>query len=823
MTGIDIGIEGMTCASCTARVERGLKKVAGVTSANVNLATERAHVEFTPPATIKDLLQSVAQSGYAPVTETVVLAIEGMTCASCVARIERALRALPGVTDVSINLATEEARVRYLPSAASVTDFIGAIVAAGYAAAPLPTADEKDRQRDSARRRLGLDVWIAVGLTIPVFVIAMGGAFVPAFASALKDVAPWQGFWNMCQWLLASVVLFVPGRRFFRPGFIAYRHGSPDMNSLVMTGTGAAYLYSAVVTFLPFLVPTVDRHTYFDSATVVITVILIGKYLEERAKGRAGEAMRHLLKLQAPDAHRVGASGEETVPVGTLSVNDRLAIYPGERIPADGVVEDGTSEVDESMLTGEPLPVTKHAGDDVTGGTINHHGRLIVRVTHTGRDSVLARIVQLVESAQGSKLPIQGLADRVVRVFTPAVLAIATVTFALWWLLGSPPALTTALVSAVAVLVVACPCAMGLATPAAIMVGSGRAAELGVLFREGVSLETLSHVDTIAFDKTGTLTLGRPEVVATEPVAEADAILTWAAAIEQASEHPLGRAIVARARAMGLAIPAVREATAHPGAGMIGRVDAVPVVAGTAELLEQQGFAVAPWRPQARALERAGHTVIYVGRGDAVLGLVALADVVRPEARQTVESLQHLGLRVGMITGDNRNTAEAVGKSLGVDWIEAQVKPDGKAALVAGMQKQGRRVAFVGDGINDAPALAQSDVGLAVGSGTDIAMEAAAVVINRRHLSAVVDAVRLSRRTMRVIRGNLFWAFFYNITLIPLAAGVFYADFGLRLNPMLAGAAMGLSSVFVVGNSLRLRRLMPSVKGPVHAQAPSLS
>ncbi|MDA8389737.1 MAG: heavy metal translocating P-type ATPase [Gammaproteobacteria bacterium] len=819
MASIEIGIEGMTCASCTARVERGLKRVAGVSSATVNLATERAHVEFASPATVKDLLESVRQSGYVPITETVVLAVEGMTCASCVARIERALRALPGVTDVYINLATEEARVSYLPPLVDVPDFVRAITAAGYAASPLPSAAEKDRQRDSARRRLGVDVWIAVGLTIPVFVIAMGGAFVPAFSAALKSVAPWQGFWDMCQWLLASVVLFVPGRRFFRPGFIAYRHGSPDMNSLVMTGTGAAYLYSTVVTFLPFWVPAVDRHTYFDSAAVVITVILIGKYLEERAKGRAGEAMRHLLKLQAPDAHRVGANGEETVAIGTVSVNDRLAIYPGERIPADGVVEEGASEVDESMLTGEPLPVAKHVGDDVVGGTINHHGRLIVRVKHAGRDSVLARIVQLVESAQGSKLPIQGLADRVVRIFTPVVLAIAIITFTLWWLLGAPPALTTALVSAVAVLVVACPCAMGLATPAAIMVGSGRAAELGVLFREGVSLETLSHVDTVAFDKTGTLTIGRPQVVATEPSAEANTILMWAAAVEQASEHPLGQAIVAHARGIGLAIPPVHDAAAQPGAGMTGRVDHVPVVAGTAELLEGHGFGVAPWRAQARALEHAGHTVIYVGRGDTVLGLVALADVVRPEARQTVESLQHLGLRVGMITGDNRNTAEAVGKSLGVDWIEAQVKPDGKAALIAAMQKQGRRVAFVGDGINDAPALAQSDVGLAIGSGTDIAMEAAAVVLNRRHLSAVVDAVRLSRRTMRVIRGNLFWAFFYNITLIPLAAGVFYADFGLRLNPMLAGAAMGLSSVFVVGNSLRLRRLMPSVQDRVGAHA----
>ncbi len=822
MTSVDVGINGMTCASCAARVERGLKRVAGVSVASVNLATERAHVEFGPPARIKDLLGAVTQSGYTPVTETLVLAIEGMTCASCVARIERALRALPGVVDVYINLATEEARVSYLPSVAGVSDFIGAIHAAGYAASPLPSEEEKNRQQEGVRKRLGADVWIAVAFTIPIVVLAMGAAFVPSFASALRDTAPWKGFWDMCQGLLASVVLFGPGRRFFWPGFIAYRHGSPDMNSLVMTGTGAAYLYSMVVTFLPSVVPVLDRHTYFDSAAVVITVILIGKYLEEKAKGRAGEAMRHLLKLQAPDAHRIGAEGETTVPVSALSVNDRLVIYPGERVPADGVVEDGTSEVDESMLTGEPLPVAKRAGDEVVGGTINHQGRLIVQVRHVGRDSVLARIVQLVESAQGSKLPIQGLADRVVRIFTPAVLVIAILTFVSWWSLGAPPALTTALVSTVAVLVVACPCAMGLATPAAIMVGSGRAAEMGILFREGVSLETLSHVDTVAFDKTGTLTLGRPEVVATEPSAEAHAIVTWAAAVEQASEHPLGQAITAHARTLGLMIPPVMDARAEPGSGMTGYVDGVLVAAGTAELLSEHGFDVAPWRPRARTLEQAGRTVIYVGHGDAIVGLVALADMVRPEARQTVQALQKLGLRVGMITGDNHATAKAVGKTLGVDWIEAQVRPDGKAALVAEMQRQGRCVAFVGDGINDAPALAQSDVGLAIGSGTDIAMEAAAVVLNRRHLSAVVDAVRLSRRTIRVIRSNLFWAFFYNITLIPLAAGVFYVDFGLRLDPMLAGVAMGLSSVFVVGNSLRLRRITPSVKDQHPAEAPAV-
>ncbi|HKJ10293.1 MAG TPA: heavy metal translocating P-type ATPase, partial [Gammaproteobacteria bacterium] len=497
MQTIELGIEGMTCASCSARVERALRKLAGVSEASVNLATERASVSFDPAAQpLAGVVEAVTGVGYTPVTAELEIGVGGMTCASCSARVERKLGKLPGVLSASVNLATERASVRYVPATVGPDDFARAIEDAGYEARPL---DEDDSDQEARTRRASLhamqrDIWTAVLFTVPVLVLSMGAVFIPAFGAALQRSAPWPAFWEWVQLALASVVLFVPGRRFFRPGWIAYRHLSPDMNSLVMTGTGAAYLYSVVVVLLPGLFPPEARNLYFDSAAVVITVILFGKYLEEIAKGRTSAAIKKLIGLQAKTARVVRDGEEQEVPIRGVRPGDLVIVRPGERIPVDGTVREGSSYVDESMLTGEPVPVAKAPGDRTVGGTVNQHGVLRIEAQEVGKQTVLAQIIRLVERAQGSKLPIQGLADRVVRVFTPLVLATAAVTFAVWLAFGPPPAITLALVSAVAVLVVACPCAMGLATPAAIMVGSGRAAELGVLFRKGEALETLSHV-----------------------------------------------------------------------------------------------------------------------------------------------------------------------------------------------------------------------------------------------------------------------------------------------------------------------------------------
>lgn len=813
MTTIDIGIEGMTCASCTARVERALRKVPGVDEVTINLATERAHIDYQLPAAADAFLHAIKQAGYTPTSKEVTLAIEGMTCASCVKRIERALAAVPGVLTVHVNLATEQAVVESLYPAVLSENLVRAVHDAGYAAHLPARPKETFDAHAAARTRLAHDVEIAAFLSLPVLILAMGSGFFPALHIFLTENAPWPYFWQDIQWILTTAVIVGPGRRFFRPGFIAYRHGNPDMNSLVMTGTGAAYLYSTLVTFLPSFFSVATRHTYFDSAAIVITVILLGKYIEERAKGRAGEAMHKLIALQAPTAHLIRDGKEVVVPIDQVQSGDTMIIYPGERVATDGEVLGGTSYVDESLLTGEPIPVAKTTGDRVVGGAINHNGQLRVRVTRVGQDTVLAHIVRLVEKAQGSKLPIQGLADRVVTVFTPTVLIIAIITFITWLIFGSAPALTTALMSAVAVLIVACPCAMGLATPAAIMVGSGRAAELGVLFRNGAALETLSHVDTIVFDKTGTLTVGRPEVIESH-VIDPDALLL-AAAVEQGSEHPLGRAIAAVAVARGLALPPVVEFQAYPGFGVSGVVNDRHVLVGNEQLLHRECISTQALIAAAQTLKMAHKTAIFVAIDGQPAALFALTDSTRPESTEVVAAIRAMGLGVVMITGDAHATAEALGRELGITEIHSEILPAGKAQAVQSLQAEGRSVAFVGDGINDAPALAQADVGIAMQSGADIAIEAADVALRRPNLGVVVDALHMARHTLAIIRGNLFWAFFYNILLIPLAAGVFYESLGLSLNPMLAGVAMGFSSVFVISNSLRLRRIKSWVKQPI--------
>jgi Cu+-exporting ATPase len=808
---LELGIGGMTCASCSSRVERAIGKLDGVVEAPVNLATERASVTYDEsvlsPSAVVD---AVRELGYSPLTEEFEIGVGGMTCANCSARVERALNKLPGVLEASVNLATERASVRFAPATLGTDDIARAIEAAGYEPRPLEGEDTEARERaarDDHRRAMRRDLIIAAVLTVPVFVLAMGSHFVPGFHDTLLTLAP-QALWDWSQALLTTAVVFGPGRRFFRPGWIAYRHLSPDMNSLVMTGTGAAWGYSMLVLLVPAIFPTDARNLYFESAAVVLTVILMGKYLEELAKGRTSAAIRKLVSLQAKTARVLRDGTEHETTVARVKAGDIVVIRPGERIPVDGEVTEGESYVDESMLTGEPVPAAKHSGDQVVGGTVNQHGQLHVTATQVGKQTVLAQIIRSVERAQGSKLPIQGLADRVVRVFTPVVIVIAIVTFLTWLALGPDPAITFALVSAVAVLVVACPCAMGLATPAAIMVGSGRAAELGVLYRKGEALETLSHIDTMVFDKTGTLTEGRPRLTDIHTTDDdSNAVLRLAAAAESGSEHPLGMAVVAAARERGLELPSLDGFEAIPGYGIRATTEGRQVVIGAMRLMAREKIDIGTLEQHAERDAADGKTSVFIAIDGLAKAVLAIADPLKTEAVAMIQALRERGIEVAMITGDSHKTATAIARRAGIDQVHAETLPDGKADVVQAMQADGRKLAFVGDGINDAPALAQADVGIAVGSGTDIAIEAADVTLTRGDLSGVITALDVARKTLSTIRGNLFWAFIYNILLIPVATGIFYPWFGVHLNPMVAGLAMGLSSVFVVANSLRLRRL----------------
>jgi P-type Cu+ transporter len=812
METLDLGIRGMTCSACAARIERVLNKMQGVIAAHVNLASETAHVQYDAQiAKPHEIAASITQAGYSPVTEEAHFSVRGMTCANCVGRVERALRKLPGVLEARVNLASESAAVRYLPASIGTGEIHRAVVDAGYevvaqTAASAEASGEAHRQRELAAMRR--ELFVAILLAIPVTVLAMGPMH-PAFLPWLAALGLDEVRLHLILFVLATPIMIWPGRRFFIAGWKAYRHWSPDMNSLVMTGTGAAYLYSLVVTFAPQWLPENARHTYFEAAAVVITLVFLGKFLEAVAKGRASDAVRKLLGLRARTARVLRAGGEEEIPIEAVQRGDVVVVRPGEKIPVDGTILSGSSYVDESMITGEPVPVGKQPGDRVIGATINQHGAFQFRAEAVGAETVLAQIVRLVQNAQSGKLPIQSLVDRVVAVFTPIVLVIAALTVAVWLTFGPAPALTFALVNAVAVLVIACPCAMGLATPAAVMVGTGRAAELGVLFRRGEALESLSRVKAVALDKTGTLTLGRPELTDLVVVQGTDEseVRALVAAAESGSEHPVARAIVKAAHERGIEIPAAERFEAVPGYGVEAEVAGRKVHVGADRYMLRLGLDVQPFADIARRLAEEGKTPLYAALDGRLAAALAVSDPIKPGAREAIGQLHAIGLQVAMITGDNARTAQAIARQLGIDHVLAEVLPEGKAQAVAQIQQQVGRTAFVGDGINDAPALAQADVGLAMGSGTDVAIEAADITIMNSEAQSIPAALTVARRTLRTIRMNLFWAFFYNVMLIPVAAGVLYPATGLLLNPVLAGAAMGLSSVFVLGNSLRLKRI----------------
>ncbi len=810
---LQLPVIGMSCASCVRRVEQALLATPGVSAASVNLASEKAEVALAADGQTQALLQTVKDCGYETRTEQYQLSVIGMSCASCVGKVEKALLSLPGVLSAQVNLAAETATVEVLAGNLDAAALIKAVRSTGYDAAPLAAErDDDNARREQEQQQLQRDFWLAAGLTLPVFVLEMGAHIIPGMQQWLAETLGQPMNWGI-QLVLTTLVLFGPGRRFLSKGLPALWRRAPDMNSLVALGSLSAWGFSLVVTFAGQWLPEGTRHVYFEAAAVIVTLILLGRLLEARAKGRTGEAIQHLLGLQVKTARVKRGTELVDVELADIQVGDVLVVRPGERIATDGEVLEGESYVDESMLTGEPLPVAKAPGDEVVGGTVNKNGALTFRAAKVGGDTLLSQIIRMVEQAQGAKLPIQALVDKVTAIFVPLVMAIAALTFVVWLLFGPQPALSFALINAVAVLIIACPCAMGLATPTSIMVGTGRAAALGILFRRGDALQSLRDSKIVALDKTGTLTKGQPELtnLICQPGFEEDSLLALVAAAEQHSEHPLAEAIVRAARERSLTLSEPQEFTALPGLGIRALVDGKRVEVGADRFMQQLGLdlmsaELRPLAAQSAALAAAGKSPLYAAIDGQLAAVIAVADPVKDSTPAAINALHALGLKVAMITGDNERTAQAIAAQLGIDEVVAGVMPEGKVEALKTLRARYGALAFVGDGINDAPALAEADVGLAIGTGTDIAIEAADVVLMNGDLRAVPNALAISQATLRNIRQNLFWAFAYNALLIPLAAGALYPAYGVLLSPMLAAGAMAMSSVFVLSNALRLKR-----------------
>jgi P-type Cu+ transporter len=834
---LEFPVTGMTCASCVRRVEKALTKVPGVETATVNLATEQASVAYDPAQVSPAQLQAAVEgAGYGIVTDQVEFPVTGMTCASCSARIEKALRKTPGVLEANVNLAAEHATVTYVPATIGWQELKAAVEQAGYGVIETQgaTQDAEDIEAEARARELAdkrRKLIVAAVLSLPLFLLSMArdfGLIAPwlnATWAALEEqmghggaiIQHYPASADYLNWLflgLAIPVQFYSGRDFYTHAWSALKNRTANMDTLIALGSSVAFFYS-----LALMVFSVPGHVYYETAAVIITLILVGKYLEVRAKSQTGAAIKALMGLQAKTARVLRGGQEMDIPVAEVRKGEIVVVRPGEKVPVDGVITSGRSSVDESMLTGESIPVEKNAGDLVIGATLNKTGSFQLRATRVGKETALAQIVRMVQQAQGSRAPVQRLVDQVSSVFVPIVLVIAALTFLGWYFIGGA-SFTQAMIFAVAVLVIACPCALGLATPTAIMVGTGTGAEHGILIKNAESLERANRIQTVVLDKTGTITAGKPvvtDVLVSQQVrvladGEAtddgeDDLLRLAASAERGSEHPLGEAIVRGAQERGVALTQPERFEAIAGHGITATIEGRAVLLGTLKLLRERGVDVAGIAADVARLQGEGKTAMAVAADGEALGVIAVADTVKPTSREAVAALTALGIEVAMLTGDNRRTAEAIASQVGIERVLAEVLPQDKAGEVQRLQAEGRITAMVGDGINDAPALAQADVGIAMGTGTDVAMEAADLTLMRGDLRSVAQAIQLSKATMRTIRWNLFWAFIYNVVLIPVAAGALYPWTGWQLSPILAAAAMAFSSVFVVTNSLRLRGL----------------
>jgi Cu+-exporting ATPase len=814
-TKMEIAVKGMTCAACVGHVSNALESVPGVESVSTNLATEKATVTLSGDGEVsmETLSEALEDAGYGVADERMTLNIGGMTCASCVAHVSKALKGVPGVESATVNLATERATVEFAPGSVTIADLRYAVEDTGYTFEGLAG----DEMRDTASPR-------EQALLRRKFVVSLGVAATIMALTAIQRATDAVLFRPDFIYLtLAVPVQFWAGRQFYTSAWGALKHRTSNMNTLIAVGTSVAFLYSAFVTFFgdSSFFEGVETATYFDTSTAIIGLVLLGRFLEARAKGRASNAIRSLMGLQAKSA-RVVRDGEQVdVPLEEVVKGDLVVVRPGEKVATDGELVDGLSWIDESMLTGESAPVEKRPGDGVIGATINTTGGFTYRATKVGRDSMLAQIVRLVEEAQGSKAPIQRLADLIASYFVPVVILVAAAVFGIWFVLGPEPTYLYAMLTAVAVLIIACPCAMGLATPTAIMVGTGKGAENGILIRNAEALETAHKVEVVVLDKTGTLTTGHPTLtdVLVSGIDE-DELLRLAASAEQGSEHPLGEAVVEAAAERGLALSQANRFNAVPGFGIHATVDTKRLIVGNRALMEREGLSLNGLGDGATTLSNQSKTAAFVALDGEVKGVLAIADALKPGAREAVEALRGRGIEVIMLTGDNLATANAIAEQAGIDRVVAEVLPGDKAATIDELRAEGKTVAMVGDGVNDAPALARADVGIAMGTGTDVAMETASITLVGGDIRAVVTALALSRATMRTIKQNLFWAFAYNVALIPIAAGALYFVFSgsgvpgaLRpifgelgfLNPMLAAGAMAISSVTVVSNSLRLK------------------
>ena len=808
---IDLPIRGMSCASCVEKIETGLSRAEGVKEVSVNFATEKGSILYDPSrVSVNRILKEIEAIGYGTRTEEITIPIRGMSCASCVEKIETALRGLPGVTEAQVNFAAEKAMVNFIPSMHSPADLRNAIRDVGYEpleiADTLAVADYEKEARDRETRELGFKTLVGVLFSIPL----MLGSFPEWF--------PWMPELltrHFVLFLMATPVHFSVGWQFHLGFWKALKHKTADMNTLVSLGTNAGYIYSTVVTFAPAFFTTGDLQAgvYFETVAILHTLIILGRFLEARAKGRTSEAIKKLMGLQAKTARVVRDGREVDIPVEEVRIGDIVVVRPGEKIPLDGIVREGASAVDESMLTGESLPVEKRPGTEVFGATLNKTGSFCFEAIKVGKETTLAQIIKLVEAAQGSKPPIQKMADKIAGVFVPIVIVIALLSFGVWYLWGPQPALISALSNFMAVLLIACPCAIGLAAPTAVMVGVGKGAENGILFRGAEAVEFASKLTTVVLDKTGTLTKGEPSVtdlLTTNGVDPGD-LLRYAASAEKGSEHPLGEAIVKRAAEEGLQLQSVDSFDAIPGHGIEAEVAGNRLLLGNLKLMRDRGIALDGLQNEAEHLADEGKTPMFVSVDGRAAGIIAVADTLKENSKEAVEAVHRLGLEVAMITGDNSRTASAIARQLGIDRVLAEVLPQDKAEEVKRLQAEGKVVAMVGDGINDAPALAQADVGIAIGTGTDVAMEASDITLISGDLRGIVTAIALSKRTMRTMKQNFFWAFIYNTVLIPVAAGILYPVAGILMSPILAGAAMAFSSVSVVSNSLRLRRFRPVV------------